>query len=106
MSENPPTTIPDPDSPAPRRESAGVLVISSAGAVSLPPFDPNKTCVKCWAWANTHYCSVYYASRHWGAPELNTTSEHMHRTCSRCHYQWVEAPLDTKRLEGPAEVRL
>ncbi len=28
-----------------------------------------------------------------------TTKAHLHRTCTRCHYEWLEAPLDARSKE-------
>ena len=70
---------------------------------SLPPFrDPHllvfgdRVCLKCgFSEAGIQYCD---------APGclLWASGEHLHRTCSRCGYTWVEATLDrdvTQRLE-------
>ena len=62
------------------------------------PFDPDARCIKCggediWAqwksggWPNT--CSTI--SKCW----LSVSVEHIHRGCRRCHYEWIEAPLDS-----------
>jgi predicted nucleic-acid-binding Zn-ribbon protein len=58
------------------------------------PYDPDATCPKCGCQqVNTYYCTDYtpwYRERRNRCPG----GEHLHRACSRCRYEWFEAPLD------------
>lgn len=59
---------------------------------SLPPFDMDRPCAKCAGVATVRYvadsgCREVYCS---------CAAEHMARHCTRCGYEWAEAPLPEK----------
>lgn len=72
----------------------------------LPPFDAEATCVKC-AWEDVRV--LHCASRTYSSYDLcyeigqrEPYEDHFHRTCGRCHYEWLEAPLDAQAAPGEA----
>ena len=67
---------------------------------TMPPFDKDAICPKC---GEGNITAVYIPTsvcwRLGCAHPDHHYPEHISRTCYRCHYQWREAPLDTRREE-------
>lgn len=61
----------------------------------LQGFNPNACCPKCHSTdIATRWCSGFFKGAAWG--EVRHVDEAIHRNCSRCRYEWLELPLDTK----------
>ena len=67
----------------------------------MKPFDPVAKCPKC---GNDDIRATFRIKNEFGrcgeSPTKHcpsTMPEHLHRECRRCHYEWVEAPLDTTK---------
>jgi hypothetical protein len=65
----------------------------------VKPYDKKARCPKCGSnlvgsGFHSEQCMEY------GCPGRWDDDEHILRHCQRCHYEWLEAPLDAK--EGAA----
>ena len=59
----------------------------------MQPFDPAAICAKCGSDQITaRYCteSFYFSGNH----PRHERHPAIHRHCQRCHYEWLEMPLD------------
>jgi hypothetical protein len=63
-------------------------------------YDPKATCVKC---GGEDVTSSYHKKNEYGcsvigddAPCNKIQKEHIVRSCTRCYYEWLEAPLQPK----------
>ncbi len=68
----------------------------------MKPFNAKATCSKCGAEPVAIHAGFHSRadiSSH--AICYHTEQEHIHRSCGRCHYEWLEAPLD-KAQKGAA----
>jgi len=59
-----------------------------------PPYNPAAVCTKC----GFKEVGIEYHHR-WNCPWGYCAENHLHRTCMRCNYQWIEAPVDAKEEE-------
>jgi ribosomal protein S27AE len=64
----------------------------------LEAFDENSTCPKCGGRdVSMSYCTDTHAA---GEYSSEVTTEHMHRRCNRCGYEWLQATLDAGVSSG------
>ena len=62
--------------------------------MDLPKYNPNVTCRKCGCTdIKTEYCE-HKGGRLMEICWCKVDDEHMHRTCERCRYEWLEAVLN------------
>lgn len=61
----------------------------------MKPYDPARCCPKC---GSAHITTRFYAA------VGNVRDEHIRRECSRCRYDWREAPLDARVNPDRAQV--
>ena len=67
----------------------------------MKPFDPDSRCPKCGGEdVGTHYSASYWDCLYSCSRRNSMTGEHMERTCRRCGYRWVEAPLGEAVNDG------
>ncbi len=66
-------------------------------AKALPPFNETATCCKCGHGViyTQHHNSGYYC----GFRHRVANSEHLHRGCRRCGYQWAESTRSSMKVE-------
>lgn len=64
----------------------------------MKKYDPKSKCPKCGdKKVNTYYCrgDKYTYGTICGGED----TEHLHRNCQKCHYEWLEAVLERKRSD-------
>lgn len=74
--------------------------------MSLTRFDPDRVCPKCGHDdVGTLYLTSTAAFACRALRHQHLDREHLHRTCQRCRYEWVERPLtDDEAQAAQAEV--
>lgn len=75
------------------------------GGTTMKPFCLEGKCQKCGGEAiGVRYCT---GSEWYRCCSLNLSTEHLHRSCSRCHYEWAERCQEAKPTpEQPRENEL
>ncbi len=64
-------------------------------AEKLAKFDKDNRCSKC----GSENVNTYYCNEGWVRCSLKQDGEHLHRTCGRCHYEWLESILELESVE-------
>ena len=67
----------------------------------MKPYSEKSICSKCGHDViETRYCGP--GANRYDMARCLVDGEHLHRTCKRCGYEWLEAPLDAKvTTDGP-----
>jgi hypothetical protein len=76
--------------------------------VTLPPFAPDEKCPKCLHdLVRTAYCGGAYSGARYGylcrTFGSEVPGEHLHRTCQRCHFEWLERCVGAEADTRPKE---
>ena len=71
----------------------------------MDDFNHSRKCSKCGSGdINTQFHRAMYFSQQctWGS-NAKSSAEHMHRSCRRCGYDWLEVPLDNSPSPAAGE---
>lgn len=65
--------------------------------MALKPFDEGALCPKCGGRdVSFKYCMSAHSIDEY---EADVRTEHLHRQCARCGYEWLEATMDAAEPE-------